>query len=103
MPIHIVQQWERDTVGEATELAAFAEGMAPLMGMRDTFTLGSRERIREGRFAMDTEAVTWKLFWDEAAKHFKRAYGYLPTAKARKLLAMRSVSALLQDRRRKPR
>jgi hypothetical protein len=102
MPINIVQQWERDVLAEAEELHAFAEDMADLQGMRSLFTAGTRERMERG-VSLDGESQSWKLFWDEAAKRFKRKFGYLPVAKARQLLAVQTVVKLIQERRKNDR
>lgn len=94
-----MQQWERDVITEAEELEEYAEHMAELQGMRDLFTTGSVERMAKGRVALDEETQTWKLFWDEAARRFRRTYGYLPIVKARQLLAAKTVITLLQRKR----
>lgn len=83
MPIRLVRDPDRDWLIEAAELERFIRE-TPELQLRQEMT--SHGLLQFPMPPAQAELV-WRSFFDDAAKAWKKLYGYLPIAKARAHLA----------------
>ena len=87
MPTLIIHSRERSTSDEMTLLMAFAREADELAFMRKAMLDASRVALESGSYSSDGFQRGWKNWYDDAAKLFRRKYGWTPLAKAREKAA----------------
>lgn len=83
MPIRLIRDPDRDWIIEAQELERFIRE-TPELQLRQEMT---GHGLIQFPMAPAQAELVWRSFFDDAAKAWKKLYGYLPIAKARAHLA----------------
>lgn len=87
MPVLVIQSKDRSVKDEMALLMAFARKNTDLAFMRQAMLDASRIAIKEKRYSSDGFSRGWRQWYDDAAKLFRREYGWTPLAKAREFAA----------------
>lgn len=96
MPI-VIHDESRNPFHEAERLMAFAKEHPDLQYLASTLRDAARVQSLAHRYVVDEAALGWKLYFDQAARLWRKAYGWTPMARCRKLAAKAMAIAVREE------